>query len=227
MNPVEEVRETERLTTVKSTNVIPGQQLVVNTPTVVRRSWVVGWINSWGGRRTIDVFDRIEKYVLQPQSGGLNTIVLYKDGSVYDTIRNVYSYDLQERVETESITCATTIWQPDRTETFDVEKTVTRTTTTTRMMNVWVASSLTTGVGALISLMIIAGLVALAFFMKPAPSTPPPPAQSAVYQAGPTYVSAPSRMAAPAAPGRGVICFGCGSLIPAGASVCPRCGKPA
>jgi len=244
ISPMEEVREYERLTTVKGTTVITGGQQVITRPTTVKKRYVVGWIQSitcsfiiysyyyqtflyqYGySRRTIDVFDYIDDYKITPQSSTLSTIVLYKEGSIHDTIRNVYSYDLQYRDEILAITGETTFWLPDRTETFDVEKTVTRTTTTTRNVNVWVASGVPSSVGALISLIIIGAIVMLALFMKPSPPpTPPPP----VVQAGPTYVApAPPRVMGPTISGRGTICFGCGATISSGSTTCPRCGKPA
>ena len=220
ISPLEEVREYERLTTVKGTTVITGGQQVITRPTTVKKRYVVGWINSWSGRRTIDVFDRIDNYHITPQPGGLSTIVLYKEGSIHDTIRNVYSYDLQYRDEISIITTETTIWLPDRTEKFDVEKTVTRTTTTTRNVNVWVASGVPSSVGALISLIIIGAIVMLALFMKPSPPPTPP-------VVAPTYaVPAPPRAVGPAVSGKGAICFGCGATIPVGVTACPRCGKP-
>lgn len=222
ISPLEEVREYERLTTSKGTTVRPGGQQVITVTTTVKKRYVVGWISSWYGRRTIDIFDRIDDYKITPQPGGLSTIVLYKEGSIHDTIRNVYSYDLQYRDEISVITAETTIVLPPTFEPFDVEKTVTRTTTTTRNVNVWVASGIPSSIGALISLIIIAGLVMLALFVKP-PLPPRPPA----IPTGPTYgAPAAPRPVGPAISGKGTICFGCGTAIPPGATTCPRCGKP-
>ena len=91
------------------------------------------------GRRGVDVFDRVDRYVITPQPDGLSTIVLYQEGPVFDRIRDVTAYDLQYRDEPIVITGATVIYQPDRSETFETERTGMRTTTTTKMMNVWAA----------------------------------------------------------------------------------------
>lgn len=237
MNPVEQTIKSERTNTITVTKTDPDKVQLVTGVATVQKQWVVGWLETgyaywWrgfyyhtGGRMQIDIFDHIEKYVKQPESSGRWTIILYKDGQVVDTIRDVSAMDLQYRTEDAVVTTTGPVTIPGRVYEITNREVYTETQTTTKMANVWAASGASTGIGAMISLVIIAGLVALAF-MKPAPSRPPPPTQPAVYQPGPAHISAPPRMAAPAT-GKGVICFGCGSLIPSGASVCPRCGKQA
>ena len=238
ISPVEDVREYERLTTATSTRVIPDNVQFVSGVATVKKRYVVGYIQTgygyyWygyyyssGGRQVIDISDHVDNYEVSPQSAGRSTITLYKEGSVFNVIRDVYAYDLQYRDETVVTSTTGVMTIPGRTDYIEYERTVTRTTTSSKMANVWVGSGISTGVGAMISLMIIAGLVMLAFFVRPGPRHAVTTASSST--SAPTFVT---HGPAPAIRGptqtKGLVCFGCGSAIPAGTSVCPRCGKQA
>jgi len=46
------------------------------------------------------------------------------------------------------------------------------------------------------------------------------------YGSQPTIIQAPAYTSSPVVAGRATICFGCGATVPAGATMCARCGKP-
>jgi len=58
-------------------------------------------------------------------------------------------------------------------------------------------------------------------YVPPAPTYMPP-----AYGPAPPQVLPPTARPTVTGLGRGTICFGCGATVPAGATSCPRCGKP-